>query len=144
MTDCFNNTAVLGCYDDLNGNIDSVVIHYTYDGSGAPAVRITDLAGTVIAGADLTNTTVGACVLTALPSPDVETLILCDQAADGSTTSFIRRTVTSFNTFGAVTTSAVADFALDGTTVYAVVGTVVNCPACNPLDVAQRGLQTAW
>lgn len=54
---CLNNAAVLGCY---NGT--PVVLHYTYDNSGQPQVRITNLAGTVIAGATVANTVVGECV----------------------------------------------------------------------------------
>lgn len=54
---CLNNAAVLGCY---NGT--PVVLHYTYDNSGQPQVRITDLAGAVIPAATSANTVLGECV----------------------------------------------------------------------------------
>lgn len=53
---CLNNAAVSGCY---NGT--PVVLHYTYDNSGQPQVRITDIAGAVVAGANAANTRVGDC-----------------------------------------------------------------------------------
>lgn len=61
MSNCFKQTAVVGCYTNTSGETSNVVIHYTYDDAGAPAVRITDLLGTLISAADLTNTIVGAC-----------------------------------------------------------------------------------
>jgi len=65
MSACFTNTAVAGCYD--NGTTQQpVVIHYTYDNQGAPAVRITTVDGVVISGANPTNTTVGDCPCAAL------------------------------------------------------------------------------
>jgi len=138
MSDCYNNAAVAGCYTDgVNAPV-SVVIHYTYDNQGAPAVHITDLAGVPVAGATATNTSVGACALT---PPDVEWEILCDVAADGSSVPFARRKITSFDGLG-VPTVAVADFETDYETPYTVVGTVGICPTCE--ELAARGLQTAW
>ena len=60
MSNCLENTAVVGCYD--NGGVKTpVVIHYIYDNILEPAVLITDTAGVPVAGADATNTTAGAC-----------------------------------------------------------------------------------
>lgn len=137
MSKCLNNTTVLGCYTGGAGPV-SVVIHYAYDNQGAPAVRITDLAGAPIAGATLANTSAGAC---AVPSPDVEWVELCDTAANGVVTGFTRRSITSFDAAG-VPTTTVANFQLDRVTVYAPTGTVGLCEACAPL--ASRGIQAAW
>jgi hypothetical protein len=59
---CLNNTSVVGCYKDGAGVLHPVVIHYTLDNQGAPKVVITDVAGVVVAGATVANTTAGACV----------------------------------------------------------------------------------
>lgn len=57
------------------------------------------------------------------------TLTLCDVAADGTVTSFLRHLTYS----PGIATPAVADFALDGTTPYTVAGTVGVCsPAAEP------------
>lgn len=138
MSNCYTNTAVAGCYSDGTNPPVSVVIHYIYDNAGQPAVRITDLAGAVVAGADLTNTTVGAC---ALAPADTEFETLCDVQADGSSVQFVRRTITTIDSFG-VPTVAVADFELDYATAYTVTGTAGACPTC--AELAARGLQTAW
>jgi hypothetical protein len=61
MSVCYDNTAFAGCHTDAGGNRVPVVIHYRYDTNGAPAVRITDLAGAVVPAATLLNTTPGAC-----------------------------------------------------------------------------------
>lgn len=139
MSDCFNNAAIAGCYTGGASPV-SVVIHYTYDNQGAPAVRITDASGAPIAGATLANTTVGAC---ALSPAIVEQNELCDVQADGSSVQFVRRTITSFDASG-VPTVTVTDWALDYVTAYTVTGTVSQCPTCNPLDAGQRGIQAAW
>ena len=114
------------------------MIHYTFDNAGAPAVRTTDTAGVVIAGATAVNTVPGAC---AAAASDVEWEQLCDVAANGSSTPFFRRSITSFDAAGLPTTVA-ADFALDKTTAYVPAGTVGACPSCAQL--AARGLQAAW
>lgn len=137
MSDCYNNSAVAGCYTG-GASPQSVVIHYTYDNAGAPAVHITDLAGAPIAGATALNTSVGTC---ALAPATVEQNELCDVQADGSSVQFIRRTITTFDASG-VPTVTVADFELDYVTAYTVTGDVGNCPTC--AELAARGLQTAW
>jgi hypothetical protein len=138
MSQCLNNAAVIGCYSDGTNAPVSVVIHYSYDNEGQPAVHITDLAGAVVAGATLANTTVGQC---AMIPPDVEWEELCDVQANGSSTPFMRRTITTFDGLGAPTV-AVADFALDQVTAYTLTGTAGSCPTCAELPA--RGLQTAW
>ena len=138
MSECLNNTSVVGCFNDGVAAPQSVVIHYTFDNLGAPAVRITDSAGVVVAGATVANTSAGAC---AVASPDVEFAQLCDLQADGTVVEFIRRSITSFSALG-VPTTATANLALDHTTAYVPTGTVVACGDCPPL--AARGLQTTW
>ena len=59
MHNCYNDTAVFGVFDDGSGSPQPVVLHYTHDGEGAPAVRITDAGGAVVPGADASNTTPG-------------------------------------------------------------------------------------
>lgn len=144
MSQCLNNTAVAGCYSDGTNAPASVVIHYSYDNQGQPAVHITDVAGAVVAGATLANTTVGQC---AMIPPDVEWEELCDVQADGSSIPFMRRTITTFNGLG-VPTVAVADFTLDQVTAYTVTGTAGVCPTWSNVpssaELPARGLQTAW
>lgn len=138
MSQCKNNEAVLGCYNDGTNPPQTVTVHYTYDGAGQPAVHITDLAGAVVAGATAANTSLGSC---SVPSPDVEWETLCDVQADGSSVQFVRRSITSFSGLG-VPTTVVADFTPDQVTPYTVTGTVGTCPTCP--ELAARGLQTAW
>jgi hypothetical protein len=138
MSECLNNSTVVGCFNDGTNPPQSVVIHYTYDNLGAPAVRITDSSGAVVAGATVANTTPGACPVA---SPDVEFAQLCDLQGDGTVIEFIRRTVTTFDAAG-VPTTVTADLELDHNTAYAPTGTVVACGDCPPL--AARGLQAAW
>lgn len=135
---CFNNTALPGCYNDGTNPAQSVVIHYTYDNKGAPAVVITDLAGDVVAGADTTNTAVGAC---AAPTPDFEHQVLCDLLADGSSVQFVRSTISQVAVDG-TPSIVVADFEMDYETPYTVQGEVGECPNCPELPA--RGLQTGW
>ena len=61
MSNCFNNTTVLGCFNDSINDPVSVVIHYIYDNLGSPSVHITDISGNIIPDANLSNTSVGAC-----------------------------------------------------------------------------------
>ena len=137
MSDCRNNTSVPGCYDNA-GTKTNVVIHYTFDNAGQPAVRITDTAGVVIAAATAANTVPGSC---AAAASDVEWEQLCDIAANGSATTFFRRSITSFDAAG-VPTTVTADFQLDKTTAYVPAGTVGACPSCAQL--AARGVQATW
>lgn len=138
MSECVNNTSVVGCFTDGANPPQSVVIHYTFDNLGAPATRITNTAGVVIPAATLANTTPGAC---AVASPDVEFVQLCDVQANGDVIEFVRRTITSFSAAG-VPTTAVADLQVDLATAYAPVGTVKACGDCPPLPA--RGLLAAW
>jgi hypothetical protein len=66
MTACYNNSAVVGCHTDAGGALIPVVIHYTYDNAGAPALRITNAAGVVVVGATAANTVAGACAVPAV------------------------------------------------------------------------------
>lgn len=138
MSDCRDTNAVLGCFTDGTNPPVTVMVTHVHDFQGAPAVVITDLAGAVVAGATLANTTLGSCTL---PSPTTEFNELCDIQPDGSSIQFVRRTITSVNGLG-VPTVAVANFAMDYVTPYAVTGTVGQCPSC--AELASRGLQTAW
>lgn len=54
---CLTTSTVEGCF---NGQ--TVLIQLSNDGKGKPAIRYTDVAGDVIAGATAANVTVGACV----------------------------------------------------------------------------------
>lgn len=138
MSNCYNDAAVPGCFNDGTNPPVSVVIHYQYDGAGEPAVRITDTVGAPVAGADATNTTPGACMM---PPADVEFELLCDVQADNSSTPFARRKITTIDGLG-VPTVAVADFEMDYATAYTVTGTVGACPTCPELPA--RGLQADW
>jgi len=67
MSSCLTTSAVVGCFSGQ-----PVVIHYTYDNQGTPVVRITNLVGTVVPGANLINTTPGPC--TPVPATSVREL----------------------------------------------------------------------
>lgn len=64
---CTEIIPVVACYNGKSG-CQNAVIHYEYgEGASGPiivSVRITDILGVVIPGADATNTSVGACVIT--------------------------------------------------------------------------------
>lgn len=138
MSECLNNTSVVGCFNNGLVNI-PVVIHYTFDNLGAPQVRVTDgITGDVVAAATSANTTPGACPIA---SPDVEFLELCDVQANGTVVEFIRRNVTVFDQ-AANPVSTVTDLQADLLTPYVVTGTVKACGDCPPL--AARGLLTTW
>jgi hypothetical protein len=139
MSDCRDSGVVLGCFAAGGAALPvTVAIHYEYDYAGAPAVRITDLAGAPVAGATLANTTLGAC---AIIPPDVEWEMLCDVQPDGSSVEFFRRSITSFDAAGTPTV-VVTNWALDKVTAYVPVGVVDACPSC--ADIAVRGLVAAW
>lgn len=138
MSECRNNTSLPGCFNDGVNPPQSVVVHYTFDNLGAPAVYITNTEGAPVAGATAANTSPGACPVA---SPDIEFAQLCDLQGDGTTIEFIRQTVTTFDA-AAVPTKVVVNLALDLVTAYAPTGTVVACGDCPPLPA--RGLQTAW
>ncbi|WP_405961286.1 hypothetical protein OG235_37130 [Streptomyces sp. NBC_00024] len=75
------------------------------------------------------------------PSMDVEYVTLCDVAADGTSTAFLRR-FTHDGTDGALSSSA--DLALDGTTAYTPTGTVTVCAGdtTTPPPVTQQTAST--
>jgi hypothetical protein len=137
MSDCYQTVPVAGCYTGGAAPV-SVLIHTTYDHAGQPAVRITDLASVVIAGATAANTSIGAC---AIAPPDVEWEPMCDVQADGSSVEFLRRSITAFNAAGTPAVT-VTDWELDKVTAYVLTGTADFCPTCGQLPA--RGLQTAW
>lgn len=61
--ECYDYSAIAGCFTATNGDRTSVVLHYYTDYNGQPAVRITDAVGNIVAGADETNTSPGACLI---------------------------------------------------------------------------------
>ena len=131
---CYAYTTVLGCYNDGANPPRTVTFHYIFDAPDTnPAVKITELDGTMIAGADMTNTTPGAC---ALIPPDVEFEVLCDIQANSDIVRFARRKIITFDAAG-VPTVAVADFEMDYTTPYTVTGDVGPCSVCPELP--ERG-----
>lgn len=139
MSDCRDTNAVLGCYNDGVTPV-TVIVTHVHDYKGAPAAIITNLAGVVVAGATLANTTLGACAL-ALPSTTTEFNELYDVQPDGTFTRFIRRTVASTTAAG-VTTVTITNLAMDYTTPYAPTGTITQDMSCAALT--SRGLQTTW
>lgn len=138
MSTCLNNTSVAACHNNGTSLV-TAVIHYTFDNAGAPAVRITDVAGVPIAGATAANTLAGSCPVSA---PDVEWELLCDKLANGTIVEFFRRSVSYFTPTTSDYSQQVSDFALDKVTPYVVAGVVDVCSSCSPL--AARGLQAAW
>lgn len=96
------------------------------DAAGA----VTSVVNLTLGGAPYTPTgTVGLCPAQEEPGvpvePDTEVVQLCDVAADGSSTPFLR--ALTYPAGGG--TPTVADTALDGTTPYTPAGTVGVCPA---------------
>lgn len=132
----------LGCYDDGTERR-TVQIHHEYGVNDAGktiivATRYTEADGTPI---DTTGGTVtpGACAL--LPS-DVEILDMCDVQADGTIIEFKRRTITTFDSTGAPTTT-VSDWLLDFSAEYTPTGTVGVCNEdCDPSTA--EGVLTTW
>jgi hypothetical protein len=61
--ECYDYSVIPGCYTDGAGNKTSVVLHYYTAFSGQPAARITDSVGAIVAGANASNTTPGACLI---------------------------------------------------------------------------------
>lgn len=61
--ECYDYSALPGCYTNAAGDRVSVVLHYYTDYDGQPAVRITDAVGTIVTGATGANTTPGACLI---------------------------------------------------------------------------------
>ena len=139
MTKCFTDNVVLGCYNDGTNPPQTIMVHVRTGAAGEePEIRYTDNEGAIIAGADETNVSLGACA--ALPA-DVEFEILTDVLANGDRVEFARRKITTFDAMG-VPTVTVDDFEMDYTTPYTVQGTVTSAPDCDPL--AGSGIQSAW
>ena len=131
--DCVAMTTASGCMVDTSTNTSTpVVIHYEYgkDASGAVILyktRYTNAAGTPISLTGTQSVTPGACVQV---TTDVEWEMLCDDDGNAATTNtaFLRKYTTTRNaSTGAVITEVVADYALDMTTSYTVVGTAASC-----------------
>lgn len=61
--ECYDYSVIPGCYVDGAGVKTSVVLHYYTAFSGQPAARITDSVGNIVAGANASNTTPGACLI---------------------------------------------------------------------------------
>lgn len=139
---CCTKTAapnIAWCYTDAAGVRSSLM-----------GVTVTDCDGQIIAQSfhtpanfainDLTagidvsagTLTAGACVV---PAPDVEWVKNCEEMADGSVNSFMRRSLTKFDANGDVEDPVtVADFELDKITAYVVTdeANVSNCDGCVP------------
>lgn len=144
MALCKDFEVVPVCSTDPAGVRTTYFAHFEYgvDASGESilvATRYADAEGVVV---DLSANVVsaGACPVY---QPDVEFERLCDVQADGTFIEFLCRTITSFDTSGAVIDPAQVDyFELDKVTPYVPTGTVGPCPDCPPA-VAQ-GVLTAW
>lgn len=139
-------SSVPGCYTSPTGKV-AVVIHYTHheEPGVLPGVRITDLLGNIIAGADTTNTTAGAC---AVASNDVEWKTLCwidtnpaTNNGDESPQRVEQRTTTTWDAAGNPT-SQVDYFQIDRKTPVTVnEAMLLNCTAPSHL-VMPAALET--
>ena len=144
MALCKDFEAVPVCATNADGVRTTYYAHYEYgvDAAGESilvATRYADADGTVV---DLSEfkVTAGACPVY---QPDVEFERLCDVQPDGTFIEFLCRTITSFDTSGAVIDPAQVDyFELDKVTTYVPTGEVKECPDCPPA-VAQ-GVLTTW
>lgn len=142
---CSDMETATVCYTDGAGVRQSLVAHYEYGKNAAGATilvatRYTDAAGVPV-DTSSGNVVPGACPVIA---PDVEWEQLCDVQADASSIAFMRRSITYFDTAGAVIDPVqVDDFELDKVTPYVPTGTVDNCPEDCPDAVAQ-GVLTTW
>lgn len=131
--DCSLVTTAEGClYDSATGVQSGVVIHYIY-GKDAAGVTIlhktiyTNAAGVPIALSGTQTVSAGSCQPV---DTEVSWVQLCDDDGNAATANvaFLRKYTTTRNSLsGAVITETVADFALDMTTAYTVVGTASTC-----------------
>lgn len=140
---CKQMEAVPGCLIEAGQTPQPVVIHYEYRdaASGAAvlhATRYTDAAGVPIALTAAQSVVPGACPLI---KTDVEQEVLCDDADGNPATPgvmFLRRFTRTYDqSTGALLNEVTADFALDGTTPYAVVGVIGACQADLEYDEEQ-------
>ncbi|MEU1180642.1 hypothetical protein ABZ464_23880 [Streptomyces sp. NPDC005820] len=123
------------CDVAADGTVTPFLRRVSVDGSGNTTVTDTALDGTT---AYTPTGTVGVCPESVT---DYEVIELCDVAADGTATPFLRRLAIAED--GTVT---VTDTALDGTTAYTPAGTVGQCPVTTPQKtVTPHGTQnTDW
>ncbi|MFD8509706.1 hypothetical protein ACFV27_00970 [Streptomyces antimycoticus] len=121
------------CDTAADGTVTPIIRDYRRDETGA----IVGHSDYLLDGTAYTPTgTVGQCE----PAADMEALLLCDTAADGTVTEFLRHYV---YTDASGTPASHQDTALDGTTAYTPTGTVGQCQpaACEftPLCVRPSG-----
>ncbi|MBC9729266.1 hypothetical protein [Streptomyces sp. TRM68367] len=123
------------CDTAADGTATPFMRRVSVDSTGNTTVTDTTLDGTT---AYTPTGTVGVCPAEVT---DYEVIELCDVAADGTVTPFLRRL--AIDEAGTVTT---ADTALDGVTAYAPTGTVGLCPVTAPQKaVVPHGTQnTDW
>lgn len=70
--DCRDFAPIVGCLTRADGTRENVVIHYEYDGEGAPATRYTDASGQApVVPAVGDEVTAGACPI----APDLQKLL---------------------------------------------------------------------
>ena len=139
---CAQFTTAPVCYN--NGTVnETLTAHYEYgtDASGNAVlhkVRYCRADGTPV-DTSAGTVTAGACAIT---PPDVEQQVLCDVQADGSVIEFVRRTITTFDSTGAATTT-VTDWETDYVTPYTPTGTVGACQQdCDAITA--QGVVSAW
>ena len=141
---CFENTAPFVCASAADGTRTTLIAHYTYGKNAAGETLVESVhytgADDVVVDTSAMKLSAGECPVI---SPDVEWTKLCDDQGDGTGVEFMCRTITSFDTSGAVIEPvAVSNFELDKITAYVPVGTVGPCPACPPAKAL--GVLTAW
>lgn len=144
MSICKDFNCAEVCATAADGTAQTLIAHYEYgsDDTGATilvSTRYADAAGVPVDTAALT-VTAGACPVA---QPSVEFEQLCDVAANGTSTQFMCRVITSFDSSGAPVVPAQVDyFELDKVTPYVVAGTVGDCPECLPATA--QGVLTTW
>lgn len=141
MANCINTAPVLVCFTAADGTKSTLLEHVIYENGISIGQAFTTVDDTeTIFDVSTGTITGGACPIA---SPDVEWEQLCDIQADGSSIPFFCRTITYFDANGDVIVPvATANFELDKVTDYTVVGTVGQCPDCQP--VGSLGTITDW
>ncbi|WP_158697935.1 hypothetical protein [Streptomyces prunicolor] len=120
------------CDTAADGTVTPFVRDFRRDENGA----VVGFSDYTLAGAAYTPSgTVGVCDASAEEIDHLQQ-VLCDTAADGTVTQFLRHWTVD-NTTGAVT--AAGDTALDGTTAYTPTGTVGACQSCTRQIVERCG-----
>lgn len=139
MSSCSKVEKAVACFTNAAGVPASVFAHTVYDADGAAvALYYTDPADNSVVDTSVGTVYAGACPVA---QPDVEWQKLCDVQADGTAVPFMCRTITRFDSAGAVIDPvAVSNFALDKVTAYTVTGTPGECNTCP--DQAPIGLIT--